>query len=113
MKRSKIEKIQLVLPPPNRSDTTITKLSKLPQPLARYAQQFVFKLAEMALNRESFALLLGYLSQLGSSDEKDKPGCQVRKMASTPGNFIHRGRIIKKEQYPTVEVRNYLMAITP
>ncbi len=102
MGNSKIEKVQLVLPPPRRSDTYITKLFKLPQPFARYAQQFVFKLAEMAVSRESFAKILNTLSQLGCSDGKDK---YVAKFARWPQplGILSVGTYIKKNN-PGVKV---------
>ncbi len=102
MKRNKTEKVQLVLPPPSRSDTSITKLSKLPQPFARYAQQFVFKLAEMAVTRESFSTILNNLNQIVCSNQKDK---HVAKFARWPQplGILSIGTYIKKNN-PGVEV---------
>ena len=102
MGHNKVEKVQLVFPPSSRSDTYITKLSKLPQPFARYAQQFIFKIAEMAVNRESFATILCSLNQLGCSDEKDK---SIAKFARWPQplGILSIGTYIKKNN-PGIEV---------
>jgi len=60
----KIEKVQLVLPPPRRQDTYITMLTKLPQPFARYSRQAIFKWAELAVSRRLFSALLNHMTKL-------------------------------------------------
>jgi len=57
----KVEKIQLVLPPPRRPDTYTTKFATWPQPLAHYARQIIFHLAELSLSHDMFAAILNSL----------------------------------------------------
>ncbi len=55
------EKVQLILPPPRRPDTYVTRWSS---PLANFTQKTIFKLADIALSCGSFAAALKYLLHL-------------------------------------------------
>ena len=61
---TRIEKVQLVLPPPRRPDTCITKFAGWPQPLVRRARQIIFQLAEVAVSGDLFAAILEGLIRL-------------------------------------------------
>jgi anaerobic magnesium-protoporphyrin IX monomethyl ester cyclase len=56
-----IEKIQLVLPPPRRSDTYTARFASWPKPVARFARQGIFKLAEMAVSSDMLSAILSHL----------------------------------------------------
>ena len=67
----KIEKVQLVLPPPRRPDTYISKFAGWPQPIVRRSRQLIFRMAEIAVSRDLFAAVLQRLTRLhlpGSPD---------------------------------------------
>ncbi len=72
MRASKrIEKVQLILPPPRRPDRYIAKFAGWPRPFARHARQTIFRMVELAASRELFATILKHLTRLhlpGSSD---------------------------------------------
>ena len=59
--RGNIEKIQLVLPPPRRSDTYTARFASWPKPVARRARKSIFKLAEMAVSSDMHSALLNNL----------------------------------------------------
>jgi hypothetical protein len=56
-----IEKIQLVLPPPRRSDTYTARFASWPKPVARRDRKSIFKLAEMAVSSDMLSALLNNL----------------------------------------------------
>jgi len=58
-----IEKIQLVLPPPRRPDTYTAKFASWPKPIARYARQSIFKLAEIAVSSDMVSAIMNSLIQ--------------------------------------------------
>ena len=61
MRYKNIEKVQLVLPPPRRPDAFTSWYATLPQPFARYAREFIFWLAGMAVSNDFFADVLNGL----------------------------------------------------
>ena len=98
----KIEKVQLVLPPPRRPDMGITKFAGWPQPFARNAQHVILELAEMAVYRDMFATILQSLIRLRQSRRQDTG---IAKFARWPQplGILSIGTYIKKNN-PGVEV---------
>ena len=78
---NKVEKVQLVLPPPRRPDTYITKFAGWPQPLARYNRKIIFQLAESAISRDLFADILQRLIRLCPPR---RPDTEIAKFARWP-----------------------------
>ena len=82
MKASKkIEKVQLVLPPPRRPDTYTANFTEWPQPFERYARKLIFRLAEVAMSRSLFADILQRLIQLRQPRGQDT---DIAKFAKWP-----------------------------
>jgi len=98
----KVEKVQLVLPPPRRPDMYITKFARWPQPLARRARQIIFQLAEVAVSRDLFAAMLGRLTRLRPPG---RPDTHIAKFARWPQplGILSIGTYIKQNN-PGVEV---------
>jgi len=98
----KIEKVQLVLPPPRRPDTYITKFAGWPQPLVRHARQIIFQLAEVAVSRDLFAAILQRLIRLRPPR---RPDTDIAKFARWPQplGILSVGTYIKQNN-PGVEV---------
>jgi anaerobic magnesium-protoporphyrin IX monomethyl ester cyclase len=71
MARKRIEKVQLVLPPPRRPDTYLAQFSGWPHPLVRQARHVIFRLAEAAVTRDLFAAVLQRLTRLRSPGGQD------------------------------------------
>ncbi|MBE9482601.1 MAG: cobalamin-dependent protein, partial [Chloroflexi bacterium] len=67
----KVEKVQLVLPPPRRPDTYLAQFAGWPHPLVRHARQIVFRLAEVAVSRDLFATMLQRLTRLRPPGRQD------------------------------------------
>ena len=68
----RIEKVQLVLPPPRRPDIYLAQFEGWPHPLVRQARQIIFRLAEVAVSRTLFANVLQRLIRLRSPGRQDK-----------------------------------------
>ncbi len=98
----KIEKVQLVLPPPMRPDTYITKFTGWPQPLVRHARRIIFQLAEVAMSRDLFAAILERLIRIRPPG---RPDMSIPKFARWPQplGILSVGTYIKQNN-PGVEV---------
>jgi len=96
-----IEKIQLVLPRPRRSDTYTARFASWPRPAARFARQSVFKLAEMAV---SSAMLSSILHNLVPNQREEKDS-YIAKFARWPQplGILSVGTYIRQNN-PGVEV---------
>ena len=99
---NEIEKVQLVLPPPRRPDTYTASFTGWPKPLARYARQGIFQLAEIAVSRELFAAILRCLIRLR---QPSRPNTDIAKFARWPQplGILSVGTYIKQNN-PGVEV---------
>ena len=97
----KIEKVQLVLPPPRRPDTYI-KFTGWPKPLVRHARQLIFQLAEVAVSRDRFAAILQRLLRLRLPR---RPDVVITKFARWPQplGIVSVGTYIRQNN-PGVEV---------
>jgi radical SAM superfamily enzyme YgiQ (UPF0313 family) len=98
----KIEKVQLVLPPPRRPDTHTANFTEWPQPFVRYARKLIFLLAEVATSRSLFADILQRLIQLRKPREQDTDIAKFAKWPQ-PLGILSVGTYIKQNN-PGVEV---------
>jgi len=96
-----IEKVQLVLPPPRRSDTYTAKFSSWPRPVARFARKSVFNLAEKAVTNDRLSSILNSLIP-HQREEQDK---YIAKFARWPQplGILSVGTYVKQNN-PGVEV---------
>jgi radical SAM superfamily enzyme YgiQ (UPF0313 family) len=98
----RIEKVQLVLPPPKRPDMYLARFTRWPKPLARYARQIIFRMVEMAVSSEMFAAILKNLSR---PYLQKRAGVYIAKFARWPQplGILSVGTYIKRNN-PGVEV---------
>ena len=98
----RIEKVQLILPPPRRPDTDMAKLTRWPQPIVHHARQAIFKLAELAVSRERFAPFLRRVARLSPPRRTDT---YIAKYARWPQplGILSLGTYLKQHN-PGVEV---------
>ena len=68
----KIEKVQLILPPPRRPDAYVTKSAGWAHPFAPYARKLIFQLAQAAVSRDLFATILQRLIRRHAQRRSDK-----------------------------------------
>jgi anaerobic magnesium-protoporphyrin IX monomethyl ester cyclase len=96
-----IDKIQLVLPPPRRSDTYTAKFTGWPKPVARFARQSIFKLAEMAVSSDMISRILNHLIP----SQREEPEKYIAKFARWPQplGILSVGTYIRQNN-PGVEV---------
>jgi radical SAM superfamily enzyme YgiQ (UPF0313 family) len=98
----KIEKVQLILPPPRRPDTYLAKFSGWPKPIVRQARQIIFRLAEAAVSRDIVATVLDRLIQIHAPRRADT---YIAKYARWPQplGILSVGTYLKQNN-PGVEV---------
>jgi anaerobic magnesium-protoporphyrin IX monomethyl ester cyclase len=98
----RIEKVQLVLPPPRRPDTYLAQFVGWPHPLVRHARQIIFRLANVAVSRGLFSAILQRLTRVYPLARGDR---YIAKYARWPQplGILSVGTYIKQHN-PGVEV---------
>jgi hypothetical protein len=98
----RIEKVQLVLPPPRRPDTYLAQFAGWPHPLVRQARRIIFQLANVAVSRGLFSAILQRLTRVYPLARGDR---YIAKYARWPQplGILSVGTYIKQHN-PGVEV---------